>query len=242
MSDSRLGPFEVNPRTQEPMIRLRKHQNIVITPPRESDIPCVIPHLNDERVHIWLGGPPYPYTTEHARNWITRIKNECDLGLKDLNDALKDATTTKPLVLSHLPVRFLRELQEDGTDVYLGDIGLTRCPQVEVLDNPELDSEANSSLPAGHPSIVWTFGDWLVPSHHRRGIMSDAVDTVIHDLAKPLLGATHFTAMVFSGNEGSNKVFLKNGFTLVRHIADHSMVKGFMRDLNVFERCDRDSS
>lgn len=68
--------------------------------------------------------------------------------------------------------------------------------------------------------------------------MTDAVDTLINDIGKPLLGVRHFTAMVYAGNEGSNKVFLRNNFTLARCIVNYAEVKGFMRDLLVFERTD----
>ncbi|KAJ3575239.1 hypothetical protein NP233_g1228 [Leucocoprinus birnbaumii] len=236
---NRLGPFEVNPRTQEPMIRLRKHPNIVITPPRESDIPKSIPHFNDERVNRWLN-TAYPFTAEHAKERFSRKLSDCELGLQELHDALSDPMSTRPIILSCLPVRALREIQEDGTEQYIGDIGCKRCPEVELLGNPKLSSEVNSSLPAGHPNIVWSFGDWLAASHHGKGIMTDAVDTMIQDLAQPLLGATHFTAMIYSGNEGSSKVFLKNGFAHVRCVKNHRVVRGFSRDVDVYElRLDR---
>jgi hypothetical protein len=57
-----LGPLQVNPSTKEPFLRLRKHPNVIITPPRLIDVPYVVSPLNDERVHVWLQGPPYPYT------------------------------------------------------------------------------------------------------------------------------------------------------------------------------------
>jgi RimJ/RimL family protein N-acetyltransferase len=68
--------------------------------------------------------------------------------------------------------------------------------------------------------------------------MTDAIDTLISDLAKPFLGATHFTAMIYGGNEGSNKVFLRNGFTFLRCVTKYRVIKGVMRDLYIFERHD----
>lgn len=68
--------------------------------------------------------------------------------------------------------------------------------------------------------------------------MTDAVDTLINELGKPLLGARHIVAMAYVDNEGSKKVFLRNGFNLVRCIVNYAVVKGFQRDLVVFERYD----
>lgn len=66
--------------------------------------------------------------------------------------------------------------------------------------------------------------------------MTDAVDTLINDIGKPLLGIRHFTALVLGGNEGSSKVFLRNSFTLTRCHVNYDEVKGFLRDLLVYER------
>lgn len=73
---SRLGPLEVNQSTKEPFLRLRAHPNIIITPPRESDIPYIIPPMNDSRVHVWLNGPPYPYTTGKLQGFFCTLGAE----------------------------------------------------------------------------------------------------------------------------------------------------------------------
>jgi len=61
MANLQHHPLEINPNTGELFLRLRKHRNIVITPPRPSDIHDYIPLLNDPRVHDTLIGPPVPY-------------------------------------------------------------------------------------------------------------------------------------------------------------------------------------
>jgi hypothetical protein len=167
-----LGPFEVNPRTAEPFLRLRKHPNIILTPPREEDIPNLLPPLNDDRVHIWLAGVPFPYTSgkgikrfpepnltfhlEHAKNWLTRIKSQCDQALKELTD--------KSPILTQSPVRFLREIQEDGSELFVGDLGFIRCSDIQS-ENPKHDNETNLNLPPGDPDIVWTLGGSSISSH-----------------------------------------------------------------------------
>jgi RimJ/RimL family protein N-acetyltransferase len=68
--------------------------------------------------------------------------------------------------------------------------------------------------------------------------MTDAVDTLINEIAKPLLGARHILVSAYTVNEGSQKVFLKNGFSVVRVIPSYAEVKGYQRDLVVMERHD----
>jgi RimJ/RimL family protein N-acetyltransferase len=157
--------------------------------------------------------------------------------------------------LSQSPVRYLREIQADGSELFVGDIGFIRCPDIP-FENPKHDNETNLKLPTGDPNIVWTIGglynesshtlyltsqssiDWVTPSHQRKGIMTDAVDTLINEIAKPLMGARHLTASTYTANEGSKKVFLKNGFSVVQCIENYAEVKGYQRDLIIMERHD----
>ena len=59
MTNPQLYPLEINAKTKEPFLRLRKHKNIILTPPRCEDASI----LNDPPVHEWLPGPQaYPCT------------------------------------------------------------------------------------------------------------------------------------------------------------------------------------
>ncbi len=188
---------------------------------------------------------------DHAHAWIHKIKPECDLGLRQL---VNPSGAIESPILTHSPVRFLRELQRDGSDIFLGDVGLFRCSRI-LLENPKHDDATNLTLSGGHNDIVWTIGgmqcfvvmdysyslrvkDFLVPSHHGKGIMTDAVDTLINEIGKPFLGVRHIITMAYVENEGSKKVFMRNGFSPVRRITDYAEVKGVMHDLVVFERRD----
>ncbi len=82
---------------------------------------------------------------------------------------------------------------------------------------------------------ISSYADYLLSSHHGRGIMSDAVDTMIHDLGRPYLRVENIVSTTFFGNDGSMKVFLKNGFELTRRLANHVEVRGKTYSLNVFE-------
>lgn len=74
----------------------------------------------------------------------------------------------------------------------------------------------SSSPPTDHLRSI----DILAPSHQNRGITSAAVHTLIHDWAIPHLKAKTFIASTLDNNVASGKVFLKNGFKLVRENHD----------------------
>lgn len=62
MAPNQLHPLEINSKTQEPFLRLRKHKNIILTPIREEDAPDLVPIFNDPRVYEWLLRTPFPYS------------------------------------------------------------------------------------------------------------------------------------------------------------------------------------
>jgi RimJ/RimL family protein N-acetyltransferase len=55
---------------------------------------------------------------------------------------------------------------------------------------------------------------WLLPSHHRRGIMGSVLKTLIDEWMVPLANARVIKSSLFVGNEASAGVFRKNGFVL----------------------------
>lgn len=116
------------------------------------------------------------------------------------------------------PIRSIREVQEDGTDVLIGDIDLKReLPDVAWAEKEDAD---NLLKPAGDPTIVWTIGDYLAPSHRRRGIMSAALRTLIEGWAIPRMNCRTMMVTAFVGNVASVGVFKKVGFEYVKDIED----------------------
>lgn len=160
MTRNQLYPLEVNPHTREPFLRLpAPNDNIILTPPRWSDEKCLAPIINDPGISIWLEGPPIPYRDEYAPEWLTLIKGQSDGILKELEEERLRPEGPLKLVGGY-PVRHIREVLPDGTEVYLGDIGIGRAQLEEVLDPEDRKRavEENNSKPIGDPSIVWTFG------------------------------------------------------------------------------------
>ncbi|TFK77495.1 acyl-CoA N-acyltransferase [Pluteus cervinus] len=235
---SQLHPLEVNPTTGEPFLRLKSHNNIILTPPRLSDIAILPEYFNDSRVYGWLSSPPQPYLPEHAEQWIAKSKGETDNVLSALAAA---ETSEQLLTVDQVPVRAIREVREDGTEAFIGDMGILRTPYGELMGS-EVDWEKkagrekeNATLPVGDPNIVWSIGFYLAPSHHGKGIMSDVLATVLHDWAIPRMCVRRLLCNVFVGNEGSMGVFRKNGFVLTRTIENHVEARGEKRSIHVYE-------
>jgi hypothetical protein len=153
---TRMNTLQVNPATGEVFLRLpAPHENVIITPPRESDIADIISILNDPRVYKTLVGTPLPYHHHHAVEWLKTVKNRSDKVLEDLREG--------KTVVDGCPVQHIREVQPDGTELYLGDLSVSRNAWVEVEDKDlraRLTKE-NMEKPVGDPSIVWTLGGVL---------------------------------------------------------------------------------
>jgi len=240
MVNHQLYPLEVSPRG-EPFLRLRKHKNIIITPVREEDIALYIPIMNDPRIYEMLGTTPFPYLLEHAEAWYSGCKKASDEILAHLEEAKE---SPESVLVSGCPVRAIRKVNEEGEEEYLGDIGITRLQNGRLLAPPlaPLDEEhlakyvaENVALSLGDPEIVWTVGDYIVPNHHGKGIMSDVLDTVLWDWAVPRMGVRQIVSSAFEGNPGSLRVFEKNGFVWKRLIEKHVETRGRWRNLNVME-------
>lgn len=236
---SQLHPLEINPQTGEPFLRLAApHQNIIITPPRQGDQFVTIQHINDPAIYRWIENPPIPYLPEHADSWIQSVKEESDVTLEYLRKSAEEFPDGPLQFVDTCPVRHIREVKEDGTDVLLGDVNFRRSPFEEVLDEVERKQmqEDNAKKQAGDPTIVYAIGgtlvlwtydgclsadefimfsfeiDWLAASHHGRGIMTAAIGLLMTAWGIPRMGVRHVVAHTFAGNIGSNRVFEKNGF------------------------------
>ena len=99
---------------------------------------------------------------DHAEKWVGSVKDKADSILGALESARDDPQL---LFVDGCPVRFLREVKDDGTEVFIGDIGMFRCPYGELMGPSGVDwegkakyEEENNKLPAGDPGIVWSIG------------------------------------------------------------------------------------
>ncbi|CAE6435857.1 unnamed protein product [Rhizoctonia solani] len=212
-----LGTVQHNSQTNEPFIALpTPHSNIRLTPPRVEDADEILVIMNNSEVVMNFASPPYPYLREHCDGWLgdkIREYQAAMVHIANVDDSVE--------FLDLLPLRHIREVAPDGTETFLGDIGLIR--ENGFLDIRDAEVRAakvntNITLPPGDPNIIWTFGDYLRPTHHGRGIMTAVVKTVIDLWAIPHMNAYKFWATTFPENVGSQKVFLKNGFQIVDRV------------------------
>ncbi|KAF7307465.1 N-acetyltransferase domain-containing protein [Mycena indigotica] len=211
-----LHPLEVNPTTGEPFLRLPGYDNIVLTPPRMSDVEAMVPVFNDERVYQWLTGTPFPYTKANAEWWLG--ENAVPLSQRILAEleAARDEPALK--MVDSCPVTIIREVLADGSEILVGGIDFTLAQRPFELDGTGWTLELLGQDPkpqrnSANPDI-WTVGYYIVPSHHGRGLMSAAFKTVLEKWGVPRMGMCKMRVSALTGNEGSVKVFRKNGMVL----------------------------
>ncbi|KAF8754629.1 Acetyltransferase, GNAT family [Rhizoctonia solani] len=191
------GAVQHNSKTNEPFIALpAPHSNIHLTPPRLDDADDILPIMNNREIFMNLASAPYPYLESIAMR-------AC--GIESETMRMLWHTCRTLLKMSNI----------------LGDIGLVReCEFCEIDDKESRADAVNTdmSLPPGDPRIVWTFGNYLRPTHQGRGIMSVVIKTVTDVWAIPHMNARRFYAAAFIENVGSQKVFQKNGFDIVSRV------------------------
>ena len=140
-----MNTLQVNPTTGGVFLRLpTPHENIIITPPRDSDAADLVLILNDPRVYKFLIGSPFPYHRHHAEEWLGMAKDESDKVLEDLREG--------KTIVDGCPVQHIREVQSDGTELLLGDVSVTRNGWPEVNDE-ELRTRMTKEKPVEDPSM-----------------------------------------------------------------------------------------
>ena len=154
-------------KTNEPYIQLpAPHTSIRITPPRLSDAPANTLILQHPSVYLNLIGPPFPYEEKHAVEFITSTLVWVEPELERMKVA-REANGGKELPVDYIarvcPMKSIREVRDDGTEVFIGDVTLDRSgfdDLVVVPDDPERKArtEENEAKDAGDETIEWTFG------------------------------------------------------------------------------------
>ena len=150
------GALQLDPNTSEPYLTLpAPHSNIRITPIRvtEHDIDAQVRVFTDPLVYPFLHGPPFPYTRADAVNFLSSERAEYNaLTIAEPGENVGYASVS--------PVHALREVQPDGSDVWVGNVSIMRYDFAEVTPQEERKRvyEANEAKAAGDPTIVWGFG------------------------------------------------------------------------------------
>ncbi|OJA14980.1 hypothetical protein AZE42_12059, partial [Rhizopogon vesiculosus] len=235
---SQFHPLEVNPETGEPFLRLpAPHQSIIITPPREGDQSTLMQYLNDPAIFGWIDESPVPFLPKHADLWVQFVKGQSDAILEYLRKSEEKFPNGPLQFVDACPVRHIREVKENGTDVLIGDFAFGRGSFEEVLDGVERKQmqEENAYKKAGDPTIQFSVGFWLAASHRGRGITTAALGLLMSVWAIPRMGARHIAPHTFAGNIGSDRVIEKNGFVNRGSIDNGTVVRGEKKILTLFE-------
>jgi len=195
--------FELGSISSGPFLRLPKPlDKIIVTPPRLSDIDTIVKYLNDPRIYKSLDGVHHPDII-----W----------------EQIKQSDSDGRRVFDGCPVRSIREVNEDGSQTFLGDCGISRWGYHDVIDKVEREKLAkeNQEREVGDPQIIWMIGDYIAASHHGRGIMSAVLKIIMDKWATPWMAARHIKSEAHQGNIGSRRVFEKNGFVVVKTLENY---------------------
>lgn len=231
---SRKKVLQYNSKTNEPFLQLRiPGMNIILTPTRFEDVPSMVKYLNDPRVFEGLSSPPNPYLPEHGVSWVKRVVESYG----KLLEQTKLAETDDTIMVDGCPVGVIREVKEDGTDEFIGNIDFHRHGWMQIKDEEKRKelSQAENGKSVGDPTICWELGDWLAPQYHGRGIMTAVVQAMIFDWGVSWMNLRHVRCTAWKENIASVKVFEKNGFKLIETSEDCIMVRGRLRSLHVME-------
>ncbi|KZO96337.1 acyl-CoA N-acyltransferase [Calocera viscosa TUFC12733] len=200
-------------RNDEPYIPLpAPHDNIRMTPWRLTDVEAV-PILNHPAVYPNLLGPPYPYTKEDAEDWASQQVKQFEPDRQYFTGD-EGAPVKEGKLFDYAPMPVIREVQPDGSQIFLGVSDIVRSNHFGVTDKQRKEelTKENEAKPLGDPSIMWMIGDYLAPSHHGKGIMTAAIRELIRSWCLPYMHVREIEVMVIEGNLGSRRVFEKLGF------------------------------
>ncbi|KAI6130158.1 hypothetical protein EV401DRAFT_1851464 [Pisolithus croceorrhizus] len=228
--------LRINPATKEPFLRLSSpHENIIITPPRVGDDEHLFTLFSDLRIAAWLYPIPVPFTRAHARAMLREAKDEADALLNEIRSLDTEHMDNYPKFVGGCPVKCVREVRKDGTDVFIGYITVHRGVFADVQGEIECQIvvEENNKKTVGDPSIRWSFRNVLLPSYHGQGIMTAVVSQIVHAWIVPRMNGRYIAVFTISGNIGSDRVLEKNGF--VRMAVLEIAIRGEKRKVNHME-------
>lgn len=121
-----------------------------MTPFRLSDAPSFVHLVRDPTVDPWLFSPPKPFLLADAEK---RIKGQMSSANKILASWVNG--------VEGWPCAVLRMRNEDGSDEFVGDLGVEREEdflEVEDLEERQSKVEENGRRERGDPEIIWTMG------------------------------------------------------------------------------------
>jgi len=189
------------------------HRSYRLTPLYHDDAEAIYSILKNESITKNLSNVPYPYTLEHAKEWL-KIKSK--VTAHALSTDWKDKQKAKEQLLHDISFTAVRDSEMN----FVGDVNIRRNQwEWMELEDPEqrcVLTKKNETKEAGDPTICYGIGFYPSPDHQGKGIMTSALKTAI-DLSRTYMHAEIFQGICRSDNIGSRKVFEKNGFVFDRN-------------------------
>ncbi|BGO94017.1 hypothetical protein NBRC10512_003650 [Rhodotorula toruloides] len=201
----------------EPYFPLPPHPTsppLIVTPYRPTDIPSVMRTLNDPQVAYQLVGPPYPYTDNDAHGWSELRRRETEKVFNEvLGPKAEQALRGEEVdnwVVGDWALGNVR--RADGE--WVGDFGLCRWAFEDVPDAEERKKlvDENAAKEAGDPMLAWSYGFFLDPTYHGKGIMAHVLRSLIEGYYVPYLRAERIYGAAFATNPASLKTQERCGF------------------------------
>lgn len=103
---------------------------------------------------------------------------------------------------------------------FIGEITVRRSgfPEIADVESQRKATEANATLAAGDPSIVWEIGFYLIPEYHGKGIMPTVLASLIERVLIPYMNVHRLIGSYFEHNVASRRVFEKCGFQFLAFV------------------------
>ncbi|GAA5907712.1 GNAT family N-acetyltransferase [Sporobolomyces salmoneus] len=201
------APFPSSPSFIEPYIPIpssrTQNLDLIVTPPRTSDLTAQTTCLNDPSVGIQLIGPPYPYTDQMGREWYEMKWRHTESYFRSLSSEEGDGRR-------ELPFSTIREKE---TGEWFGEIGVCRWEFREIADEKERERlrKENDERAIGDEELIWSFGYYVSPKFQGKGIMTHVLSSLFESVFIDYLDAKIIRSSAFVDNEASIRVQEKCG-------------------------------
>ncbi|KAH7334552.1 hypothetical protein B0J17DRAFT_673843 [Rhizoctonia solani] len=106
--------------------------NIRLTPARLSDLDAVLPIMNSLDVAMGFRGLPFPCAREQCEAWLREHVRDYENTVIHIRNMDGDVG-----YIDIFPLRYIREVATDGTEIFLCDVGLDREDAFEDTDDAE---------------------------------------------------------------------------------------------------------
>ncbi|GAA5958916.1 hypothetical protein JCM8115_000688 [Rhodotorula mucilaginosa] len=207
---------------------------LILTPQRPTDVSRIVETLTDPAVGMQLIGPPWPFKAEDAHSWGESLRAQAKEVFRDLKARTEqlgeistngygeergterpagDETKTKKRRWP-IPAPKIHSLRRADNGAWAGDFGVTRWQFDNVVDAEEKQRliDENEAKEVLDPTVIWTYGFYLHPELHGKGLMSQVLESMLSTYFDDYLGANEVRGAAYASNPASLKTQERCGF------------------------------